>query len=93
MTIAGHGIKQPHLLWKKYIFRLCDLYRFINNDIKQYCQDHLSLDNVDSFCYDYFELNESSNVCNCCYDSDKQVDFSDLSTKFPTLSDLNVSCI
>ena len=93
MTIAGHGIKQPHLLWRKYMFRLCDLYRFISNELKEKCQDHLSSsNNVDSFCYHYFDLNEFSNVCNCCYDSDKEVDFSDPPTKFPTLSDLNVSC-
>ena len=58
MTIAGHGLKPPHLLWKKYVYRLCDLYRFVKDNLAKNCSDHF----LDCECW---ESSNFDNVCNC----------------------------
>ena len=58
MTIAGHGLKPPHLIWEKFVYRLCDLYRFVKDEIVKKCNDHL----LDCECW---EDSQFQNICNC----------------------------
>jgi len=40
MTIAGHGICSQNLLWKQYNYRLCDIYRFVKQNLINKAQIH-----------------------------------------------------
>lgn len=40
MTIDGHAVIPTHLIWKKYQFRICDLYRFVKPELLKLANQH-----------------------------------------------------
>ena len=40
MKIAPHGIRKPHLSWINFPYRLCDIYRFIQDTLIEKAQKH-----------------------------------------------------
>ena len=78
MTIAGHGVRPPHLLWKEYMCRLCDIYRFVKQNLIQKASKHA----------EECQRNKiNPNICKCIDPENKYI------TKYTTLpskSDLNL---
>ena len=79
MTIAGHGIRPPHLLWIEYIYRLCDIYRFVKKELITKASKH------DKKC-DRNKIN--SNVCKCIDPNNRYITSYD---ELPSSKDLNLS--
>ena len=40
MTVAPHGVRRPHLSWIHYPYRLCDLFRFIQQELINKAEEH-----------------------------------------------------
>ena len=40
MTIAAHGLKEVHIMWKYWNFRIVDIYRFVKDDLIKKAEQH-----------------------------------------------------
>ena len=40
MTIAPHGLKEVHIMWKHWNFRIVDIYRFVKDDLIKKAEKH-----------------------------------------------------